>query len=154
VILPNEPKRMTPLTMDVARELTSRLTGSRLTTAKRREHDWAFEFGKDVGVRVSCTWRILVDGRMKFAGDDDGQQFGLPNPLDGEEEATRLLGQRSIKNLTIRPDTGDLCIVFDGGATLEFINDSSGYEGWELHAGGLAVIALGGGGLAVMNLPK
>jgi len=49
--------------------------------------------------------------------------------------------------------TADLRVVFDGGARLDFFNNSSGYEGWEAsvpsEGGELILIALGGGKLAM-----
>jgi hypothetical protein len=62
----------------------------------RREYDWAFKFGDGGTVSASCPWRILADGGIALADGDDGQKFGLPNPVDGAEEATKLLSRRKI----------------------------------------------------------
>lgn len=134
--------------MDVAAALTARLAGRQLTTVIRREYDWAFGFG-DSGLQASCPWRILFEKRIAFTDRDHGQKFGLPAPLDGEKEAQRFLAKKVIESVSIRPDTGDLSITFSGQTVLEVLNMSVGYEGWEIGAGGINVIATGGGELAI-----
>jgi hypothetical protein len=101
------------------------------------------------GLRVECPWRIIVDERIAFTSSDDGYQFGLPAPLDGEEETRRLLGQKVIERVSIRSDTGDPSIAFSSNTVLEVLDMSSGYEGWEIGIPGLSVIGTGGGELAV-----
>jgi hypothetical protein len=137
--------------MDVAVALTTYLVGRRLVETKRREYDWAFRFEGTPAFShlcVSCPWRVLIEGRIAFAGGDDGHKFGLPTPLNGEEITQRLLGQRVIDHLSIRPDAGDLSIIFSGQATLEVLNMSSGYEGWQIGVPGMKVIGVGGGEFA------
>jgi hypothetical protein len=63
----------------------------------------------------------------------------------------RLLGERVIDRLSIRPDAGDLSIIFSGQAILEVLNMSSGYEGWQIGVPGMKVIGLGGGELAIYS---
>jgi hypothetical protein len=137
--------------MDVTAALAARLVGRSLSAVYRREYDWAFGFGDATssGLRVSCPWRILFENRIAFTDSDHGQKFGLPEPLDGEKEVQRLLGNKAIERISIRPDTGDLSITFSNQAVLEVLNMSSGYEGWEIGANGLSVIATGGGELAI-----
>jgi hypothetical protein len=140
--------------MDVAVTLTAHLVGRRLVETKRREYDWTFRFEEPPAfshLDVSCPWRILIEGRIAFAGSDDGHKFGLPAPLNGEEVTQRLLGQRVIERFSIRPDAGDLSIIFSGQAILEVVNMSSGYEGWQIGVPGMTVIGLGGGELAIYS---
>lgn len=145
-----------PLTsVDAQEALATRLVGCRLMETKRREFDWAFGFGDapHFGLSASYSWRILVNGRIAFADSDDGHKFGLPAPLNGEEEAQRLLGQRSIERISIRPDTGDLSIIFSDDAVLEVMNMSSGYESWEIGVPGMSIIGVGGGKLSIYRNP-
>ena len=137
--------------MDIGAELTARLARRTLVAVYRREYDWGFDFGDkpSSGLRVSCPWRILHENRIAFTDSDHAQQFGLPAPLDGEKEVERLLANKIVENVTIRPDTGDLAITFAGPTILEVLNMSSGYEGWEIGLNGLSVIATGGGELAI-----
>jgi hypothetical protein len=131
--------------------ITMRLAGLRLTEVKLREHDWAFRFGDNANLSTSYPWRVFVDGRIVHADSDHGQKFGLPAPVDGEEATRRFLGHKVVERVTIRHDSGDLSIVFSGETTLEILNMSSGYEGWNLNAAGLVIIGLGGGGSAMFS---
>jgi hypothetical protein len=139
--------------MDALAILMAHLVGRRLIVTKRREYDWAFGFGDApaLGLSASYSWRILIEGRIAFTGNDDGQKFGLPSPLDGEEVTQRLLGHRIIERISIRTDTGDLSIIFSEGAVLEVLNMSSGYESWQIGVPGTSVIGVGGGKLAIYS---
>ena len=132
----------------IVQRIEARLVDCRLSNVVRREHDWVFSFDNDVTISVYTSWRIVSEGRNRLGDCDDGQQFGVPAPVAGEQAAAELLQNKSIRQLTIREDTGDLCISVDG-AILEIIHISSGYEGWHLDAGSLEVIAQGGGQLAI-----
>jgi hypothetical protein len=64
-------------------------------------HVWQFRFGDgEATLNLECPWRLLLNGAVAFGGDDDGQQFGLPAPLDGVKETEKLLsaefGRRAI----------------------------------------------------------
>src|SRR6185437_14755123 len=99
-------------------------------------------------------WRIVANGRVAFGDEDDGQWFGLPAPLDGEERSASLLAGRIVQAVHLDRETGDLRIVFDGDTRIDLFNHSCGYEGWDAYyaADGSrwGVIAIGGGELAVV----
>lgn len=139
--------------MDVEATLTAHLVGRHLADVERREYDWSFGFGDAgaSGFSGECPWRIIVANRIAFASSDDGQQFGLAIPLNGEEIALSLLGAKIIERVSIRPDTGDVSIFFSGNSVLEVFNMSSGFEGWQIGIPGLLIIATGGGELAVFR---
>jgi hypothetical protein len=109
-----------------------------------------FELGDTVALMAECPWRILTS-RIVLTDSDDGQQFGLPAPLDGEKESLRLLSGNRIQDVSIRSVTGDLVIVFESGTTLELLNDSSGYEAWQLFGGATQIIAQGGGNVVTYS---
>lgn len=135
--------------MDVETELTRRLAGLHVINTERRDHDWAFGFANNAGMSVDCPWRILARGRIALTSTDDGQMFGRSAPTEGAREAQRLLGQKAIQRIAVRPDTGDLSVIFSDETTLELLNMSAGYEGWQVNAAGFTVIAKGGGELAI-----
>jgi hypothetical protein len=118
---------------------------------QRLEFEWVFEFGPRKVLQVRCPWRILLNGRIAFASSDDGDQFGLPQPVDGEKETRRIFAERTIQQIVVREDTGDLSICFGEKTSLEVINMSSGYEGWEIGAVDVRIIGLGGGKLAIFG---
>lgn len=101
-----------------------------------------------LGVR---SWRVVTADGIAHGDEDDGQQFGLPQPVDGEAQTNDFLQGQRLTSVEIDGLTADLRLVFDGGARLDFFNNSAGYEGWQASvlAGGkgLVFIALGGGKL-------
>ena len=117
----------------------------------RREADWSFDFGKRLIIAASIPWRVVTPEGIAHGVDDDGQWFGLARPVDGEARTNELLRGQKVVGVELDEQTADLQLAFDGGARLDFFNNSSGYEGWQasVPTGGkeLTVIALGGGKL-------
>ncbi len=115
----------------------------------RREHDWIFELPEGVGLAVSAPWRIVFDGRIAFASEDDGQIFGLKSAVDGELAARRLLGSKLITEARLDRVTADLELHFSEGTRIDVFNNSSGYEGWQasyvIDGKRWSLIAMGGG---------
>jgi hypothetical protein len=136
--------------VDVASKIGACLVGRSLARTELGERDWLFHFANGDILRVVCPWRILLDGRIALGDCDHAQKFGLPEPVDGPKESDRLLRDKKITRVSLRDDTGDLAIAFDGQATLEVLNTSGGYEGWQFASEtGLHVVATGGGELAL-----
>jgi hypothetical protein len=131
--------------------------GAPCTGVDRHEYSWGFGFGDVGGLNVQCPWRIVAQGSIALAGTDDGQKFGLPEPLDGEARARELLLGKQVTAVRIEPVSADLRVVFGDEATLELFNNSAGYEGWNAVAvrdgKQLNVIAQGGGAIATFETP-
>lgn len=116
----------------------------------RREADWSFGFGERLNIAASIPWRVVTPDGIAHGAEDDGQRFGLSNPVDGEARTNELLRGRKVVGVELDEQTADLHVFFDGGARLDFFNNSSGYEGWQATVGGqdgLTITALGGGKL-------
>jgi hypothetical protein len=117
----------------------------------RFEADWSFDFGERLNIAASVPWRVVTADGIAHGVEDDGQWFGLTQPVDGEARTNDLLQGQKVVAVELDGQTADLRIMFDGGARLDFFNNSSGYEGWQasVPAGDkeLTVIALGGGRL-------
>jgi hypothetical protein len=137
---------------NVARDLAARLSGRRLKEVVREEHQWAFSFEEDVSIAVWGLWRIVAEGRNCLCSEDDGHQFGLPAPIDGAAEAWDYLRDKAVETVSLRT-TGDLTFSFAGSIALEVIQNSSGYEAWQLVSPAFQVICQGGGQLAIWKLP-
>jgi hypothetical protein len=125
------------------------------TCLMRRESPfWRADFDDQFMMAFRVPWRIVANGRVAFGDEDDGQQFGLPAPLNGEERAASELGGRIVEALQVDEETGDLRIEFDGNIRIDVFNQSSGYEGWDAYytARGerWGVIAMGGGQLVIV----
>jgi hypothetical protein len=119
----------------------------------RREADWALNLVGGGSISLPIPWRIIADDRIAFADQDDGQWFGLSAPLDGQAKANSLIGSRPMRGMRVDRQTLDLAILFEDAVRLDAFSNSSGYEGWSIHLprsdGGLSVIAMGGGEVAV-----
>ena len=141
-----------PMNVDWLSRLEKALLGRRGEIA-RRAHDWVFTLAGGGSIALPIPWRIVADGRIAFANQDVGQQFGLPAPVDGEARANDLIASLSITSLSIDTQTADLVIHFGDAVRLDAFNNSSGYEGWHislpLKEGRMSVVAMGGGDLAI-----
>lgn len=127
------------------------LVGRTLSEVERfGPYVWRFRFGPDAEVRSECPWRIIRGGGIALSNEDHGQQFGLPSPLDAEAECRALVGGAVVLSAEVRDETRDIVIRFRSGARLEVVPLSSGYESWQVAGpGGLQIVAMGGGELAV-----
>jgi hypothetical protein len=119
---------------------------------ERREADWVFDLQGGAGLAVGCHWRLVSSESIALTDEDDGQRFGLLEAVDAETKANSLLVGATISSATVDRVTADLCLEFSNGLRLEFIINSSGYEGWQVsfsRAGQMfSIIAMGGGRLA------
>ena len=107
---------------------------------------WGFDFDGRLRLNVQCPWRIVSDRGIALGSEDDGQQFGLPAPVDGGAVALKLLAAVPLKQVLVTEKTGDIVFEFESGIRLEVFNNSSGYEGWNCGTpSGLEVIGMGGG---------
>ena len=84
-----------PMAATISSTLSDLLSG-RQCKVQRREADWNFSFGEDLNIGASVPWRIVTAEGIGHGHEDDGQWFGLPQPVDGEAKANGLLGQRSV----------------------------------------------------------
>lgn len=109
--------------------------------------NFTFEFD-EVSFAVDCLWRIKIDGRVALTSRDHRQQFGLPAPLNAYAEAMSHLKGCRVIDAQLDERSADVTLEFDGGRRLEVLNDSSGYEPWNLRAPGVHLVGLGGGGIA------
>lgn len=133
-------------------QLQTHLVG-RQCVIHRRESDWAVSVVGGGCIALPVPWRIVANGRIAFADEDDAQQFGLATPIDGVKRANSLIGSRSITGISVDNETADLTIRFSDGVRLDAFNNSSGYEGWcisvPFHDTCMSVGALGGGAVSI-----
>ena len=129
--------------------LDSAFIGRRCTSVTRfGAESWRFEFEGRTTLDIRCPWRIVIGGKIGLGNGDHEQQFGLPKPLDGKQEAKRLL-VTPVAKVSLREQTADLILEFEGEVSLEVFNSSSGFEGWECSTtDGLLAVAMGGGELS------
>jgi hypothetical protein len=136
---------------DAAMDSLAWLAQQHLKSVIHREYDWVFAFDDEAAVVVSCLWRLLENGRIRFTSQDEGQKFGLPAPVDAAAELNRRVANATVEAVVLREGTLDLEFRFDTGHILQIIPDSAGYEGWVAHHRDKEFIAVGGGELAILS---
>lgn len=133
--------------VEIHQELSSTTRGALCTGVELyAPGSWSFHFEGRLRLNVQCPWRIVSDRGIGLGSEDDGQQFGLPAPVNGGAVALQLLAATALKQVLVTEKTGDIVLEFESGIRLEVFNNSSGYEGWNCGTpSGLEVIGMGGG---------
>ena len=62
-----------------------RSIGSRVP-CRKREADWSFDFGDGLNIAMSVPWRVVTAEGIAHGDEDNGQWFGLPEPVNGWRE--------------------------------------------------------------------
>jgi hypothetical protein len=127
------------------------LAQHRLQSVLHRECEWVFAFDGEASLVVSCLWRLIEASRIRFTSEDEGQQFGLPAPVDAAAELNRRIANATVEAVALRENTLDLELRFDTGHVLQVIPDSAGYESWIARDRDRQFIAVGGGKLAIIG---
>ena len=127
------------------------LVGHRFQSLTRREFDWLVAFDQDVEIVVTCLWRLIESGRIRFTSNDDGHQFGLPAPVNAAAEVNRRLAGAAVVRVGLRQGLLDLELQFNTGHALQIIPHSAGYEAWNVYRGNRQFTAVGGGELAIFG---
>lgn len=108
--------------------------------------NWSFTFESGDYIGVECLWRIVGQNSIALTSEDDGQRFGLPEPIDAALRASELLIGATIRAVELHSMTLDILIAFEGDLRLEIIPTSSRYESWQLRDPfGSTFYAQGGG---------
>ncbi|MBS0361124.1 MAG: hypothetical protein JSR98_07065 [Proteobacteria bacterium] len=116
------------------------LTGAILQHITHLEFSWGFAFDA-ASLTGNCPWRIVSDGRLILTSEDDGQKFGLPEPVDAEARAGAELLKARVAVVAVDAETADLRITFANGARLELLSTSAGYEAWQLNTPTSCIVA-------------
>ena len=85
---------------------------------------------------TESQWRVLSQEAILLTSDDDGQQYGLPKPVDAQTSIRELLENRIVGKVEVDQASADLTIHFDNETILQIVNLSSGYEAWTLNLEG------------------
>jgi len=122
------------------------LIGQAITSVNKKDFSWFFVFDNGDQIVTESPWRLVTDQGIVVTSEDHEQSFGLPLPVDATESVKATLGSTPITDIHDDTKTGDLFIRFSGGRHLQFLQLSSGYEGWRLRIGDCEFICKGGGG--------
>ena len=124
------------------------LIGLNLVSVEKKDHSWFFAFGEGDSIVTEGPWRLVSEERIAVTSEDQGQQFGLPKPVNAAERALSCLTGRTVTGTGITEFSGDLTVEFSGRVLLQFLQISCGYESWRLHIRGSETICTGGGDIA------
>ena len=128
---------ISPLDDSPRRNASARLEGLSVSTIEKLPFDyWVFQFGSGVVLSTQSQWRLLSQEAILLTSDDDGQQYGLPEPVDALARIRELLEDRVVATVEVAQASADFTIFFDNGAVLQIVNLSSGYEAWTLTSDG------------------
>jgi hypothetical protein len=112
------------------------LEGRTLSKIEKRSDYRVFQFGNGVVLSTQSPWRVLSQEAILLTSQDDGQQYGLPKPVDAQAEVRKLLQNRIVSELDVDQASADFTIRFDNGTALQILNVSSGYEACTLDSEG------------------
>ncbi len=123
------------------------LIGRRLKNIEKQDYTWLVLLDDGSTITTESLWRLITENGIIISSEDHGQKFGLAAPLDAIKIMKETIEQKTIKEFKIESRTGDLSILFDNAAELQFLVDSSGYENWHIVHGSQEVICMGSGKL-------
>ena len=109
---------------------------------------WRFKFKTDY-FNCSGLWRILKSKKIERVSLDNGQQFGLPNPINLENEVNELLKDKKLEAIIIKKDTSDLQLILTDNLEIEIFISSSGYETYDFSFDSKRYIGQGSGDIAI-----
>ena len=128
--------------------------GASLRSVEKRDYSWVFRFGEPLLIMTESAWRLVTSEKVVVAADDDGQKFGLPQPVDASECVLSRLATLAIKSASVDDLTGDLLLYFSDSIYLQFLQLSAGYESWRAFTSLGETICTGGGGLVFVAAGK
>jgi hypothetical protein len=129
------------------------LIGRQLSSARKSDYTWFFDFAPDGQVATESSWRFTDTAHVLVTSEDNEQLFGLKDPVDA---ASWVLGKTKGTKITksfVAERSSDLVIEFEGGLYLEFLCLSAGYESWRSYCGPYNTICTGGGKLVIWQTP-
>ena len=112
---------------------------------------WLFTFQDQIYVSALGFWRLLKSNEILFVSSDHGHQFGKPKPLDIVEEVTSELKDKTLKEIIISHNTGDLILSLVDDIKIEIYISSIGYETYEFGIKNVRYIGMGKGELAIIH---
>jgi len=130
------------------------LVGKQLIEASKKDFTWFFVFSDGGSIATESFWRLLASRGIEATTTDDGQLFGLKEPLDASERVLAATQEKKILEIQIAQRTSDLSLVFEKGVRIDFLNLSCGYESWRAKHGSEEVICMGGGQLSIHSNEK
>lgn len=136
--------------------MTSKLTFKTNASFKSVAYDkdtdaWRFVFSDDIDFNAQTIWRLLKKNKIKWVSLDNGQQFGLPKPVNLVEKLTEELMGKHLLEIKIKQGTADVLLTLTDNFQIEIFISSSGYESYNFSIGDKTYIGMGSGDIAFFN---
>lgn len=113
---------------------------------------WQFHFANGIYAGSSTGfWRLLKSNRIVLVSLDNGQQFGLPQPIDLVVEVIKILTGKKLKEIKVSRETGDLTLTISEDIKIQIFIISSGYESYDFLIDGKKYIGLGSGSIGLVE---
>ncbi|MFO1449868.1 MAG: hypothetical protein U1F61_17045 [Opitutaceae bacterium] len=125
-----------------------RLDGRRLLEAAKHEYSWHFTFSDGASIITESSWRLLSKDGVAVTSEDDGQLFGLKEPINACARVIAAVGGRKITECRLEERTSDLSVHFGDDVSVQFLTMSCGFESWRARIGSEEIICTGGGGVS------
>jgi hypothetical protein len=94
---PTSPRNDSP-----RRTASARLEGLTVSRIERLPPDyWFFKFGNGIVLSTQSQWRLLSPKAILLTSEDDGQQYGLPEPVDAIARIRELLESRGVSKVEV-----------------------------------------------------
>jgi hypothetical protein len=104
----------------------------------------SLELSDGFALSIDCLCRYVGADGSFITSEDHGHIFGLPSAYDAAGQIKKKIMGGRIKDVVLRPETGDVTIFFPGGL-LELICVSAGYEAYQLNGpNNLLIVGRGG----------
>jgi hypothetical protein len=76
-------------------------------------------------------WRLVQDGRALLSSFDHQQKYGLPAPINGKEQLSKILEGKICSDAQFDAETADLIFFFGRTIKLQIFNFTE-YEIWDV----------------------
>ena len=116
-----------------------------LKGVEKLDYSWIFRFEDPLFIITEGQWRLISQGRIVVSGDDHGQQFGLPAPVDATDIVRNCIVSSLVQSVKVDDSTGDLFLYFSQYTYLQLLQTSAGFESWRAHEADRETICMGGG---------
>ncbi len=124
------------------------------STYDKDADSWSFVFADRIYFNIQTIWRLFDNKKIKRVSLDNGQQFGLPQPIDLAPEINEYLIGKKILEIKVKQDTGDLILTLTDNLQIEILITSSGYESYNFTIDNKNYIGLGSGDIAIYDNPS
>ena len=112
---------------------------------------WNFVFEENIAFSTQTIWRLLKNKNIKWVSLDNGQQFGLPIPVNLVEKLTSELTDKRLVEIKVKQDTADLLLSLTDNLEIEIFISSSGYESYNFSVDKKNYIGMGSGDIAIFD---